>query len=69
MTIEVSEYVIDAIADAVVNKMQTLKIGHWCVNEWGNITCSRCGCTALYDKVKVIQIKTTFCPICGAKMQ
>ena len=28
MTIELSEYVIDAIADAVVKKMQEPKIGH-----------------------------------------
>lgn len=52
------------------------KTGHWYVNEWGNITCSECGCTALYDKVypdesvfgKAIRVKTTFCPTCGAKM-
>ena len=52
------------------------KTGHWIVNEWGNISCSECGCTALYDKVypsesafgKAIRVKSTFCPTCGAKM-
>lgn len=53
------------------------KMGKWIKNEWGNISCSFCGCTALYDKVypgesvfgKAIQVKSTFCPTCGAKMQ
>lgn len=53
-----------------------VQIGHWIVNEWGNISCSECGCTALYDKVypgesvfgKAIRVKSTFCPTCGAKM-
>lgn len=56
---------------------QKPKSGHWYVNEWGNITCSECGCTALYDKVysgesvfgKAIRVKTIFCPTCGAKME
>lgn len=51
--------------------------GHWIVNKWGNISCSECGCNALYDKVytdnspsgKVIRIKSTFCPTCGAYMR
>lgn len=51
--------------------------GHWVVNEWGNISCSECGCAALYDKVypgesvfgKAIRVKSTFCPTCGAKME
>ena len=50
--------------------------GHWIVNEWGNISCSECGCTALYDKVypgesvfgKSIRVKSTFCPTCGVMM-
>ena len=53
------------------------KMGHWIKNEWGNISCSSCGCAALYDKVypgesvfgKAIRVKSTFCPTCGAKMQ
>jgi len=53
------------------------KIGRWIVNEWGNISCSECGCTALYDKVypgesvfgKAVRVKSTFCPTCGAKME
>lgn len=53
------------------------KIGHWIVNEWGNISCSECGCTALYDKVypgesvfgQAIRVKSTFCPTCGIRMQ
>lgn len=53
------------------------KIGKWIKNEWGNISCSSCGCTALYDKVypgesvfgKAIRVKSTFCPTCGAKME
>ena len=53
------------------------KMGRWIVNEWGNISCSECGCTALYDKVyqgesvfgKAVRVKSTFCPTCGAKMQ
>ena len=54
-----------------------LKTGRWIVNEWGNISCSECGCTAPYDKVypgesvfgKAIRVKSTFCPTCGAKMK
>ena len=50
--------------------------GHWIVNKWGNISCSECGCTALYDKVypsesvfgKAIRVKSTFCPTCGVRM-
>ena len=53
------------------------KMGRWIVNEWGNISCSECGCTALYDKVypgesvfgKAIRVKSNFCPTCGAKMK
>lgn len=53
------------------------KVGRWIVNEWANISCSECGCTALYDKVypgesvfgKAVRVKSTFCPTCGAKMQ
>ena len=53
------------------------KTGRWIVNEWGNISCSECGCTAPYDKVypgesvfgKAIRVKSTFCPTCGAKMK
>ena len=53
------------------------KMGRWIVNEWGNISCSECGCTAPYDKVypgesvfgKAIRVKSTFCPTCGAKMK
>ena len=49
-------------------KKQELKPGHWYVNEWGNITCTECGCAALYDKVypgesvfgKAIRVKSTF---------
>lgn len=54
-----------------------MRTGHWYVNEWGNITCSKCGCGALYDKVypgesvfgKAIRVKSTFCPTCGARME
>lgn len=53
------------------------KMGRWIVNEWDNISCSECGCTALYDKVypgesvfgKAIRVKSNFCPTCGAKMK
>lgn len=60
-----------------VDKAIEPRKGHWIVNKWGNISCSECGCNALYDKVytdnspsgKVIRIKTTFCPTCGADMR
>ena len=78
MTIELSEYVIDAIADAVVKKMQEPKTGHW---EWvqydynpkfGNWHCSECRsivikCVDKNEKGGIPLYK--YCPDCGARMQ
>ena len=71
-----AKHIEDAVKQLPSVNPQKPKTGHWIVNEWGNISCSECGCTALYDKVypgesvfgKAIRIKTTFCPTCGAKM-
>ena len=68
--------------DKLVNELppvtpQEPRKGHWIVNKWGNISCSECGCNALYDKVytdnspsgKAVRIKSTVCPTCGAYMR
>ena len=63
MTIELSENVIDAIADAVVKKMQKPKTGHWLkVDDEEPIAydCSECGV--------MVSRRYRFCPDCGAKM-
>lgn len=71
----------DAVTAGFIKKLPPVtpqpKMGRWIVNEWGNISCSECGCTALYDKVypgesvfgKAIRVKSNFCPTCGAKMK
>lgn len=63
MTIELSEYVIDAIADAVVKKMQEPKTGHWKTFKHEGedfYECSCCGETEI--------LMTPFCPLCGSRM-
>lgn len=76
-TNEEANRIID-IFDRVTSSIeQEPRKGHWIVDKWGNISCSECGCNALYDKVytdnspsgKVIRIKSTFCPTCGADMR
>lgn len=67
MTIELSEYVIDAIADAVVKKMQEPKTGRWIYtgdyNTDGMLKCSECGFE--HD----VSERFLYCPNCGARME
>ena len=62
MTIELSENVINAIADAVVEKMQEPKTGRWIDigNEGLVFKCSLCGTKKT--------IESHYCPNCGARM-
>ena len=63
MTIELSEYVIDAIADAVVKKIQ--EPGHWKRIGYDIYECSICG-----QNVQTIDICAyKYCHCCGAKME
>ena len=67
MAIELSENVIDAIADAVVKKMQDSKTGHWIEHEQNGIAhieCSEC----LTWFLRCHLLRNSFCPNCGAKM-
>lgn len=67
---------MDAL-NMAIKALEQEPTGHWIVNKWGNISCSECGCTALYDKVypdksvfgKAIRVKSTFCPTCGCEMK
>lgn len=70
MTIELSKNVINAIADAVVKKMQEPKKGHWKTykltqdgidEEW--LECSECMWS------NALLIPRNYCPNCGAKME
>ena len=71
MTIELSENVINAIADAVVKKMQEPKTGRWINLEktkykgqvlpfWCRYGCSKCGGHG--------EGTFNYCPNCGARM-
>lgn len=77
MTIELSENVIDAIADAVVKKMQDSKTGHWILNDYqgvqavGYLTyhCSECGReirSKYHGKISLLK-EYPYCH-CGARM-
>lgn len=71
MTIEISKDAIEAIADAVVKKMQKPEIGHWIeqIDHEENcrtLICSNCDRPALHDEDSIWKHK--FCPHCGAKM-
>lgn len=62
MTIELSECVIDEIANAIVKKIQESKTGHW--NKHGRseaYTCSECEYW--------VGVKYNYCPSCGSKME
>lgn len=73
MTIELSECVIDAIADAVAKKIQIPKTAHWVTRFHGfppepTTVCSECG----FDRDFYIHTrgfeKINYCPRCGLKM-
>lgn len=79
MIIELSESAIEAIADAVVKKMQEPKIGHWighrehCENLGVMPSglgaykwCSNCDCGI--DVREWHRNNYNYCPNCGAKM-
>lgn len=75
MTIEISEGAIEAIADAVVKKMQKPKTGHWepkyptreemiyCQERY---FCSNC---KGYVVGRIARLEFNFCPNCGADMR
>lgn len=71
MTIELSEYVIDAIAEAVAKKIKALeqepKTGHWEIISGNNSRCSICG---VYNPPDYFNrpVIYNYCPFCGAKM-
>lgn len=78
MTIEISEGAIEAIADAVVKKMQKPETGHWSrktkvdaydiagVKTWGiKCQCDRCCFTTIVVEDFGYY---DYCPHCGAKM-
>ncbi len=66
MIIELSESVIDAIADAIVKKMKEPKTGNWIENapQYDMLNpqyiCSECG--------NAHTRTTPYCEMCGAKM-
>ena len=67
MTLELSEYVINAIADAIVKKMQEPKTGHW---EWlteDKYRCSNCNSETRVDEC-LNEPMYDFCPFCGCPM-
>lgn len=71
-TIKLSECAIDAIADAVVKKMQESKTGHWIRITNGAMKekyiCSECGRQIEDDGIEgLLPIKYPYCH-CGAKM-
>ena len=73
MTIELSEYVIDAIADAVVKKMQEPKTGYWkVVSDVYGDNSYICECSECKDTVWVYKDadrRWNYCSNCGARMQ
>ncbi len=66
MIIELSESVIDAIADAIVKKMKEPKTGKWIYKQYdgypecGNYHCS--GCDKIDNHIPA------YCSNCGARM-
>lgn len=72
MTIELSEYIIDAIADAVVKKMQEQKTGYWkVVSDVYGDNSYICECSECKDTVWVYKDadrRWNYCPNCGARM-
>ena len=73
MKIELSEYVIDAIADAVVKKMQEPKTGHWIEKDGFDgdtyYDCSECGEPFCFIDGTPTDNLYNYCPNCGARME
>ena len=71
MTIELSENVINAIADAVVKKIKEPKTGHWIVYDvvkFGEfIGTEKYECSECHARVGAFT--SNFCSNCGAKME
>ena len=71
MTIELSENVINAIADAVVKKMQEPKTGRWididCQSYTWQIKCPFCN--HIRSMMSTQGIYPNYCENCGAKME
>lgn len=74
MTIELPEYVIDAIANAIVKKMPKQKTGHWIYTDFHTWCCSECGGnphkgTGFIPNKDEMKIQWKYCNLCGAKME
>ena len=72
MTIKLSESVIDAIADAVVKKMQQPKKGKWILDNNGWLTICNCCKQGEWKGYVPTPDEATkwmpICPKCGAEM-
>lgn len=80
MTIELSENVINAIADAVVKKIKEPKTGHWIYTPkrrlddetdegFVYITDYRCTCSECRGDFGFQKMSDAYCKYCGAKME
>jgi PHP family Zn ribbon phosphoesterase len=68
MTIELSESVIEAIADAVVKKMQQPKTGHWIDIMVGDMPAQVCDQCKTFYPLSYTGGGHNYCPSCGSRM-
>lgn len=73
---------INTALDVAIEAIKAQKVGKWIdedINEWSHkVYCSECGCTPPFEHIGSsniysvggygINIKTKFCPNCGARM-